>query len=46
MPNIVEMPESFKLFKNRDLLKQPIKKVLEVIKILDKLIKPSKLLYY
>ena len=46
MPDIVEVPESFELFKNRDLPKQPTEKALEVIKILDKLIKPLKLLYY
>ena len=46
---IIKVPESFetfKLFKNKDFLKQPIKEALKVIKTLNKLIKPSKLLYY
>ena len=42
MPGIMEVPELFKLFKNRDLSKQPTEEALEVIKMLDKLIKPSK----
>ena len=41
MPGIVEMPELFERFKNRDFLKQPIEEVLEVVKILDKLIEPK-----
>ena len=39
---IIEVPELFKLFKNRDLLKQPIEEALKIINILDKLIEPSK----
>ena len=46
MPGIVEIPKLFELFENRDLPKQPIEEALEVIKILDKLIKLSKPLYY
>ena len=46
MPGIVEVPELFELFGNRDLPKQLIEKALKIIKILDKLIEPSKLLYY
>ena len=44
MPGIIELPKSFKLFKNRDLLKQPTEEALKVIKILNKLIEPLKLL--
>ena len=42
MLGIVEIPESFKSFKNRDLPRQSTEKALEVIKILGKLMEPSK----
>ena len=46
MPGIVEVSESFELFENRDLPKQPIEEILEIIKILDKLMELSKPSYY
>ena len=46
MPGIIEVPKTFKLFKNRDFPKQPIEEALKIIKILNKLIEPSKPLYY
>ena len=41
MLSIVEVPESFKTFENRDFPKQPTEEALEVIKTLDKLIEPE-----
>ena len=35
------MPESFKIFENKDFPKQPMEEALEVIKILDKLMEPK-----
>ena len=46
MPGIIEVPETFESFKNRDFPKQPMEEALKIVKILDKLIKPSKPLYY
>ena len=41
MPGIMEVPELFEIFENRDFPKQPIEEALEVVKILDKLMEPK-----
>ena len=39
--DLVDVPESFEIFENRDFPKQPTEKVSEVVKTLNKLMEPK-----